>query len=142
MGYNDYLTIEQAEQRLTTIRPLLETARLLKREIEMIAAHYNYDTMLLEEEKPHITQIITKLSETIDELEDQGCYVKDLDLGIIDFLSTFEGRDVFLCWKLSDQGIKHWHEIDEGFSQRQDILDLSDPTLLPDFETPYVENEN
>ncbi len=142
MAYNDYLTIEQAEQRLAMVRPLIETARLLKREIEMIAANYNYDSVLLEEEKPRINQLVTKLSETIDELEDQGCYIKDLDVGIVDFLSTFEGRDIFLCWRLGEQNVAHWHEIDENFSQRQEIIDLSvlDPALM--FETPVVENEN
>jgi len=28
---------------------------------------------------------------------------------------------VFLCWRLGEDRISHWHEIDTGFSGRQPI---------------------
>lgn len=139
---NDYVTLEDAESRLTFVRPLLESARRTKREIETIAAGYDYDTVLLEQEKPRISKLVAQLAEKLDQLEDLGCYVKDLDIGLVDFLSTFEGRDIFLCWKLGEPHINHWHEINEGFSSRQDILDMSQLDFEFDFETPIVENEN
>jgi hypothetical protein len=139
---SDYVTIEQAEQRLAQVRPLLENARLLKREIEAIAANYDYDTVLLEQEKPRITPLIAKLAQTLEELEGLGCYIKDLDIGLVDFLSSFESRDVFLCWKLGEEHIAHWHETNEGFASRQEILDMSQLDFEWEFETPIVENEN
>ena len=139
---SDYVTIEEAEERLVQVRPLLESARRIKREVESIAAGYNYDSVLIEQEKEHLAPLMRKLSEILDELEDLGCYVKDLDIGLVDFLSTFEGRDIFLCWKLGEQHISHWHETDEGFSSRQEILDMSQLLLDVEFETPIVENEN
>jgi hypothetical protein len=138
----DYLTIEQAESRLSQVSTLLETARKLKREIETIAAGFDYDTILLDEEKPRIAALAHELSERLEQLEELGCYVKDLDIGLVDFLARFEGRDIFLCWKLGEHGIAHWHEVDEGFTSRQEIVDLSQLDLSLDFETPVVENEN
>jgi hypothetical protein len=138
----EYVTIEEAEKRLADVRPLLESARRIKREIECIAAGFDYDTVLLEQEKPRIGALVGQLAQKLEQLEDLGCYVKDLDVGIIDFLSTFEGRDIFLCWKLGESRITHWHEIDEGFAHRQDILDMSQMYIDTEFETPVVENEN
>ena len=139
---SDYVTLEQAEERLIQVRPLLEAARRTKREIETIAAAFDYDEVLLEQEKPRIQALVHKLGEMIDELEQLGCYIKDLDIGLLDFLSTFEGRDIFLCWKLGEDHVAHWHEIDEGFSNRQDILDMTQLDFEWEFETPIVENQN
>jgi hypothetical protein len=138
---NEYLTIDQAESRLPQVSILLEQARKLKRDVETIAAGFDYDTILLDEEKPRITKIVRELAEHVEQLEELGCYVKDLDIGLVDFISKFEGRDIFLCWKLGEQMISHWHEIDEDFASRQEILDLSQLAPL-EFETPIVENEN
>jgi hypothetical protein len=140
--YSDYVTIEEAEIRLPQVRPLLEQARSLKREIESIAAGFDYDTILLEEEKPRISNLVGQLTDKLQQLEDLGCYIKDLDVGIVDFLGTFEGRDIFLCWRMGEEHIHHWHEINEGFSQRQEILDMTQLLLDVEFETPFVENEN
>jgi hypothetical protein len=139
---NDYVTLEEAESRLCQVQPLLESARRTKREIEMIAAGHDYDTVLLEQEKPRIAMLVGQLSEKLDALEDLGCYVKDLDIGLVDFLSSFEGRDIFLCWKLGEQHICHWHELNEGFTHRQDILDMTQLEFEVEFETPIIENEN
>ena len=139
---NDYVTLENAESRLVQVRPLLEATRRIKREIETIAAGYDYDTVLLEQEKPRIAKLVSQLSDKLDQLEELGCYIKDLDIGLVDFLSTFEGRDIFLCWKLGEAHINHWHEINEGFASRQDILDMTQLDFEFDFETPVVHNEN
>ena len=60
----------------------------------------------------------------IEQLEDMGCLIKDLEIGLIDFYHEFEGRDIFLCWKLGEKNIKFWHEVDTGYMGRKPILDL------------------
>jgi hypothetical protein len=142
MGYNDYMTIEQVEQILPTVSLLVERARMFKREIEALAAHYNYDHILMQEEKPRLQALAAQLRQSIEALEDLGCYIKDLDVGIVDFLSTFEGRDIFLCWRLGEREIKHWHELNESFAQREEIIDLTCYEPEIEFEIPFVENEN
>lgn len=137
----DYCTIEQAETLLPRVRPLIESARRLKQEIETIAAGYDYDAVLLEQEKPRINALANKLAKKLERLEEMGCYVKDIDIGIVDFLCKFEGRDVFLCWKLGEARVSHWHELNEGFSYRQQICDLTQLNL-EHFEVPVIENEN
>jgi hypothetical protein len=55
------------------------------------------------------------------ELDTFGCELKDPDTGLIDFLSLREGRPVYLCWRLGEEGINHWHELQAGFAGRQPL---------------------
>lgn len=53
------------------------------------------------------------------ELEDIGALFKGFDEGLVDFYSQLDGRPVFLCWKLGEEGIEWWHELDAGYAGRQ-----------------------
>src|SRR5712691_10696876 len=55
-----------------------------------------------------------RLKAAIEELEEYGCVIKDLDIGLIDFPTLFHGREVYLCWKMGEARITHWHGVDEG----------------------------
>ena len=54
-------------------------------------------------------------------LESQGCVLKGIEQGLVDFFAGREGREVFLCWKFPETKIQHWHDIDAGFAGRQSI---------------------
>ena len=63
----------------------------------------------------------------IEQLQETGCVVKDLDIGLVDFPTVFRGVEVYLCWKLGEPAIQYWHGVEEGFRGRkaidQDFLD-------------------
>jgi len=61
------------------------------------------------------------LRDAIQEVEEFGCVLKDLDIGLIDFPTLFRGREVYLCWKLGEASIAFWHGTDEGFAGRKAI---------------------
>lgn len=62
-----------------------------------------------------------ELKSSIEAIHGFGCVVKDLDIGLIDFPTTYHGREVYLCWKLGESGISFWHGIDEGFRGRKPV---------------------
>jgi hypothetical protein len=62
----------------------------------------------------------TKLVELIDELAKLGIELKSPD-GLCDFPSLRDGRVVYLCWRLGEPEVMHWHELDAGFSGRQPL---------------------
>ena len=62
-----------------------------------------------------------KLREALDRVDELGAQVKDLDIGLIDFLTRYHGREVCLCWKLGEHGIRFWHSPEEGFKGRKPI---------------------
>src|SRR3954469_13925703 len=57
-----------------------------------------------------------RINRYLQELETIGCVVKGFEVGLVDFYSLREDRPIFLCWKLGEDRIGHWHEIDSGFS--------------------------
>jgi hypothetical protein len=40
---------------------------------------------------------------------------------LIDFPHWRDGREVYLCWKLGEERIDYWHDIDAGYDGRQPL---------------------
>ena len=62
-----------------------------------------------------------KIQTILEEINDLGCIVKDVDSGLVDFPAIQQGREVFLCWKLGELNVAYWHDIDSGFAGRQPL---------------------
>ena len=58
---------------------------------------------------------------TVNELEELGVVVKDLDLGLLDFPALREGEEVELCWRVGEDSVEYWHRIGEGYAGRKPI---------------------
>ncbi len=67
------------------------------------------------------TELKAEIVRTINRIESYGCVVKDLNLGLLDFPALRDGRPVFLCWKIGEPAIEHWHGTDETFVDRKDL---------------------
>jgi hypothetical protein len=61
------------------------------------------------------------LKDAVEAVERTGAVLKDLDIGLIDFLTQYHGREVCLCWKLGEDRIRFWHGTDEGYRGRKPI---------------------
>jgi len=61
------------------------------------------------------------LKAAIEKIQEYGCVIKDLDIGLVDFPTLFRGQEVYLCWKMGESGIAYWHGVDEGFAGRKAI---------------------
>jgi len=68
-----------------------------------------------------------RLRAILQNFEQAGVLVKDLEKGLVDFPTLFRGEEVYLCWKLDEDSIGFWHGVSEGFAGRkaidQDFLD-------------------
>ena len=63
--------------------------------------------------------LVGRMQGLTTEICSQGCHIKDLERGLVDFPTIWEGREVYLCWKLGEQEVSFWHEIDAGVGGRQ-----------------------
>jgi len=72
-----------------------------------------------------IEVVAREIASYLAELEQIGCVFKGFDQGLVDFYGQIDGRDVFWCWKVGEERIEHWHELDTGFSGRQRVAELS-----------------
>jgi hypothetical protein len=62
-----------------------------------------------------------RMQDYVRELNALGVELKDFYSGLIDFPSRKDGREVYLCWRLGEASVAHWHEVDSGFAGRQKI---------------------
>jgi hypothetical protein len=76
--------------------------------------------------REEVTAAAARINDYLKELEAIGCVFKGFDAGLVDFYTLREDRPVFLCWKMGEARIEHWHELDAGFTGRQPIARLTD----------------
>lgn len=53
--------------------------------------------------------------------EESGLVIRKIEEGLIDFPSEREGEEIFLCWRLGEDSVDHWHDTDSGFDGRQPL---------------------
>ncbi|TWT64546.1 hypothetical protein Pan54_53110 [Rubinisphaera italica] len=75
----------------------------------------------LEEMETSIDTDIVRLREYIDELTALGIELKDPEIGLIDFLSLKDGKEICLCWKQGEEIVGFWHGTDEGLEDRKTV---------------------
>jgi hypothetical protein len=54
-------------------------------------------------------------------LAERGILLKDPETGLVDFPADREGRVVYLCWRLGEDGVTWYHEISSGFAGRKPL---------------------
>jgi hypothetical protein len=57
----------------------------------------------------------------VREIEAVGAVVKGIELGLVDFPGTLDGKPIFWCWRAGEPAIEHWHDRDAGFAGRQPV---------------------
>jgi hypothetical protein len=55
------------------------------------------------------------------EIEGMGVVVRDPSTGLVDFPAEREGEAVFLCWRVGEDAVAHWHDRDSGFMGRRPL---------------------
>ena len=66
-----------------------------------------------------------ELKRLIEQVNETGCELKDIDQGLVDFRAIHLDREVYLCWRLGELRIEWWHELDSGFSGRRPLGKLA-----------------
>ena len=79
------------------------------------------ETQELVASREEVTRHADRINRYLQELEAIGCVFKGFEAGLVDFYSLRDDRPIFLCWRMGEDRIEHWHEIDTGFSGRQPI---------------------
>ena len=69
---------------------------------------------------------LLRVRRDLKEIHDSGAQVKDIQSGLVDFPSRLFGKDVLLCWKMGEDEIRFWHDLESGFSGRQPLPDTGD----------------
>jgi len=126
-------TVEEANATLPLVQAIVEDVVAISHDIverrERLAQikggrrHTSKDAY--SDELAHVEEELEKerlrLYEFAEELRELGVEMKDGLAGLVDFPSRMDDRVVYLCWKLGEPEVLHWHEIDAGFSGRRSL---------------------
>ncbi|MEK6238116.1 MAG: DUF2203 domain-containing protein [Planctomycetales bacterium] len=126
-------TVEQANSMLPLVKAIagdisrVSRERTERRERLALPRHENKEQSpeSFREDPDHMEKESEALSqrwqELHKELTDLGVELKNDAEGLLDFPSMMDDRIVYLCWKLGEAEVLHWHELDAGFAGRQPL---------------------
>lgn len=133
-----YFTVAEANRRLPLVRAIVEDIVDLYGDInerrERLAEvrsrssqrdESNLYSEELEQMEADLEKDIERFRGFVEELKQLGAELKDAVTGLVDFPAQLEGREVYLCWRLGEDEIGFWHELDAGFAGRQSLLENS-----------------
>lgn len=69
--------------------------------------------------------VAREINQFLEELEQVGCVFKGFEQGLVDFYGKLEGRDVLWCWKVGEDKIDHWHDVDAGYAGRHPVPEVA-----------------
>lgn len=130
-------TREEAEEMLPYLAPLLFKLRSVKAEHDSAQAKVNEISARmrtnghgladdLRTAQAELSKTAGQINDLVERINEMGCELKDVDMGLIDFRCDMEGREVYLCWRLGEEHVSYWHELDTGFAGRQPLEDTGD----------------
>ena len=125
-----YFTREEAESLLPQISIVLlqiqdQNKEMRQKEEELDALHAqamgngHHLHVRINNLQKELTEIVQTMQESIAKLDIFWCELKDPSIGLIDFLSLRDGREIYLCWYLGEEHINFWHYLDAGYAGRQ-----------------------
>jgi len=124
-------TVAEAERTLPLVRRIVTDLlaaypvwRQAVEEYDLLAGAARAEpgeTPALRAARETITREAERINGYLQELEQIGCVFKGFEAGLVDFYALREDRLVFLCWRLGEAHITHWHEVDAGFAGRRPL---------------------
>ena len=72
--------------------------------------------------------LIDQMQAGVARLVEMDITLRDISSGLIDFPALVSGRPIWLCYRLGEDEVGHWHPHDEGFDSRRPLGEL--PTGL------------
>ncbi len=121
-----YFSIEEANALLPKLKPLMKQLLDRRARASRLAQQLghllnDYRSNVGSAELSILTQDFAAIQRMIDQIQSYGVVIKDVNAGLLDFLSERNGRDVYLCWKYGEEEVAHFHELHTGFAGRQRV---------------------
>lgn len=123
-------SVSEARELVPRLRPLLNEIRDMRQEaaaltgkLDKIAPETrgNGHAPEVARLEGRIAQCVEGIRERLDQLSQLDIEVKDLDIGLVDFLGLRDGRIIYLCWAVDEPTVAYWHELSDGYRGRQPL---------------------
>jgi hypothetical protein len=128
-----YYTVAEANATLPLVRAIIQDITQLAGELserqerlervqpnqnQRIGAAYQEE---MDQVRADIERGHQRMREYLHELAALGIELKDYQTGLVDYPCWMGNREVYLCWRLGEPEVGHWHEVDAGFAGRQKL---------------------
>jgi hypothetical protein len=118
-----YFTLEQANEALTLIRPLMDEVQAIRQKI--MSSQPEAWTAIEKSIGNGGNRALSNMVQDFEKLDhrilETDVLIKDVNIGLLDFPALRNGREVYLCWQYGEGEIAFWHEVDAGYAGRQPI---------------------
>jgi hypothetical protein len=119
-----YFTVDEAESLLPKIADVLRSALETKIRIELKVDEWRKAQGTISEAddavfRGQVDFLASHLESQLSEITELGAIPKDLETGLVDFPARIENKEGYLCWKLDESRITHWHGLTDGFGGRK-----------------------
>ena len=123
-----YFTVEEAEALIPELEKIFEAVVEIVAQAEAKAASVRKrrqtgteDHAALAIETSQLQFLAQGVNAWMQKIIELGALPKGVEPALVDFPGRLEGREIYLCWKLGDQHLTHYHGFDEGFSSRKPL---------------------
>lgn len=121
MAEERYFTVEEANAELPALRDRLvrirEARAIVLRSAEVVRRAAPADGGGTE--GAAYLEAVRALRQDVEGLAAAGIILRDPDSGLVDFPARREGRTIYLCWRLGEDRVGHWHDASSGFAGRR-----------------------
>ena len=138
LGFDKLFTAREANELIPTLEVLIRELQLRANDLrERIGALLNHDVAIenerlaqIIERYPQLREPAARMAEIAGRIDSLGCFLKDIDQGLIDFPWELDDGDVaFLCWQFGEAAVIAWHPVEGGFGQRRPLPGAAKPYL-------------
>lgn len=119
-----YFTAEEANRALPQVRSLV--AQIMQAREAIIAAQPELWPVLEKsignggsKKAGELLDEFRRVEQGVQSLQDIGCVLKDISIGLVDFPALRDGREVLLCWKYDEPEVIFWHDLQGGYQGRK-----------------------
>ena len=129
-----YFTLAEANRTLPLVKRVVADITALYPKWRELVYRYEYAAAQARPEwgesteqlelRGDIETVARNINQYLEELEQVGCVFKGFEQGLVDFYGKLDGRDVFWCWKVGEDRIEHWHDLEAGYAGRQPVPEV------------------
>jgi hypothetical protein len=71
--------------------------------------------------KREFDEVVANANRILASIQELGCRVTDVEIGLIDFPAIINDEEVYLCWRMDEPVVGYYHGLEEGYAGRRPL---------------------
>lgn len=122
-----FFTVKEAEALIGDLEEIFAKAVALRDQAEKKASSLQAvekegtDPARAAMERAQVQYLVNGVNECLGRIAALGGIPKGLEPALVDFPHRLGKKDVYLCWRVGEKSITHYHGVEEGFAGRRPL---------------------